>query len=185
MAVNTKVVLETIVERITELADERLGDELPEPIGALLTAELDPLCGCDDHTLEQDLRRAGYMGRVVEAELFAPARETPQWVSEELQKRFERTGSWPEAARELSFELARSEPLAKPSPDDESAASWRVSGPGGHVRHFVARRTIQFHLSRRGSKGGVGDPAELKRPWVYGFFVRTCEDALPAEASLE
>lgn len=43
--------------------------------------------------------------------------------------------------------FARAEPLGKPSPDEEAAMSWRVPGPGGHVRHF------------------------LVRPWLYGFYV--------------
>jgi hypothetical protein len=25
----------------------------------------------------------------------------------------------------------------------------------------------------------VDDPAELKRPWLYGFLVRACEEVLP------
>jgi hypothetical protein len=75
-----------------------------------------------------------------------------------------------------------SEPLGKPSPDDEAAMSWRVPGPGGHVRHFLARRTIEEYL-READAAVVEDPAELKRPWLYGFFVAACEEALPAEAA--
>ena len=60
--------------------------------------------------------------------------------------------------------------------------SWRVPGPGGHVRHFLARRTIEEYL--READAPVESPEELKRPWMYGFFVRACEEALPAGATL-
>jgi hypothetical protein len=65
--------------------------------------------------------------------------------------------------------FARAEPLGKPSPDEEAAMSWRVPGPGGHVRHFLVQCTIEDYL--RDVKGPVEDSAELKRPWLYGFYV--------------
>jgi len=51
------------------------------------------------------------------------------------------------------------------------------------VRHYLSRRAIGDELQKDPEQGPVDNPADLKRPWVYGFFVRACEEALPAEAS--
>jgi len=72
------------------------------------------------------------------------------------------------------------EPVGRPAPDDPAATTWRVPGPGGHVRHYLARRTIEDLLQGR-DRPFDGDPADLKIPWVYGFLVRACEEALPAD----
>ena len=53
-----------------------------------------------------------------------------------------------------------------------------MAGPGGHVRHFVARRTIEELLQGRDTAFD-GDPADLKTPWVYGYFLRACQEVLP------
>ncbi len=98
-----------------------------------------------------------------------------------LTERFAWTASWDEAVADACTELALSEPLGKPSPDDEAAMTWRIPGPGGHVRHFLARRTIEEYLGDI-AWPAADDPAELKRPWLYGFFVRACEEALPPDA---
>jgi hypothetical protein len=47
---------------------------------------------------------------------------------------------WSEAAAALAIELAAAEPPARPDPDDPRAVSWKVPGPGGHVRHYLAVR---------------------------------------------
>jgi len=44
---------------------------------------------------------------------------------------------------------------------------------------------LEDYLSASEATGPVvEDPAELKRPWLYGFFVRACEEALPEGVSL-
>ncbi len=56
---------------------------------------------------------------------------------------------------------------------------------GRQDRHLLARRTIEDYLSASEATGPVvEDPAELKRPWLYGFYVRACEEALPEGVSL-
>ena len=184
--VQTQVVLQTLVEHMFAVVEERRTDAPPP------TAVADILNGPDldvndggDPSLDGGLRHAGYLTRVLEAELFEPAQQPAEWLTDSLKERFETTDSWGDTIAEVSAELARAEPVEKPDPKDPDAFSWRIPGPGGHVRHFVARRAIETHLQEGESYYSVGDPAHLKRPWIYGFFVRACEEALPPEAEIE
>ena len=183
LPVDTGLVLQTLVEAVFARVEERRDDRPPDASAAVLETRDQALAGDNDPELDDGLRRAGYLARVVEAELFDPARQAAEWIPDVLRERFARTGSWSEAIAGACADIARSEPVGKPSPDDELAMSWRVPGPGGHVRHFLARREIEEHL-RELEEPVDGDPAELKRPWLYGFFVRACEEALPEEAVL-
>lgn len=109
--------------------------------------------------LEDPMAELGYCTRLAEAELFEPARAATPGLAERLA-----AGSAPELAREL----ADAEPAQRPDPSD-GAPSWTVPGPGGHVRHFVA---MQAHENRVPGS----DPAESKRAFMYGFFLRCCEE---------
>jgi hypothetical protein len=109
--------------------------------------------------LEDPMAVLGYCTRLAEAELFEPARAPTPGLAERLA-----AGSTPELAREL----ADAEPADRPDPSDD-APSWTVPGPGGHVRHIVA---MQAHEKRVPGS----DPAESKRAFMYGFFVRCCEE---------
>jgi hypothetical protein len=180
--VDTGLVLQTLVERMFGIVEGRRGDEPPEAAAAVLAAADLRLEGSRPQ-VEADLRHAGYLAREVEVELFEPARQPAEWVPQLLTERFASTASWDEAVAQACSELARAEPLGKPDPDDEAAASWRIPGPGGHVRHFLARRTIEEYLQAAGAPK-VEDPAALKRPWIYGFLVHACEEALPEGAAL-
>jgi hypothetical protein len=176
LPVNTKLVLDTLVARIFGIVEGRRVDGPPEPIAAVLAAT-DMRVAASHPQIEADLRHAGYLARVVEVELFEPARQPAEWIAEMLTERFAATASWDEAVAATCEQLARAEPVGKPSPEDEAAVSWRIPGPGGHVRHYLARHTIEDYL--RDAEGPVDDPAELKRPWLYGFLVRACEEVLP------
>lgn len=121
-------------------------------------------------TEEPRIARAGWLARVVERERFGPARAPCAWLREELR---ERSPDDPEAAIDATCAaLAASEPLDRPSPQDPAAATWRVPGPGGHVRHEIARRAIA-------DLGPPDPPATLKRAWTHGFLRRCCEEELP------
>ena len=183
ISVDTGLIMQTLVENAFALMEKRRAEKPPEDMVAVLEADQD-LTDAGDPALDSDLRHAGYQARVVEAEMFEPARVPADWVPAMLRERFARTLSWPQAVADLCGDLARSEPLDRPGPDDEAAMSWRVPGPGGHVRHYLARRTIEDRLVSREEPLPI-DPIELKRPWMYGFFVRTCEEALPPEAELD
>ena len=180
--VNTSVLLQTLVEAVHEQVEERRARrELIETPPALDADHA--LIGDNDPALERALRVCGYIARVVEVDIFEPAQRDADWVADRVAGARAHARDKDEAVAALCAELARAEPIAKPDPDDPNAISWQVPGPGGHVRHHVARRAIEELL--RGREAPIeGEPAELKRAWMYGFFVRTCEEALPHEPAL-
>ena len=164
MAVQSELVRVTMVETIRDRTLARVGEPLPHPVAEVLGMARRP-----------DLARAGYFFRVVETELFAPAREPAAWITEELRavadgdelRRVPAAASpWPHAVQDLAAGLADREPLERPDPRNPDAVTWRIPGPGGHVRHYVALALF-----------GDGDPA-LKRDVVYGFVLRCCEEAI-------
>ena len=180
--VKTNVILDTLVERVHDLVEDRLLTEPPEQILPVLDSREQLVVATKYPAVDRGLRRAGYFTRVIEVEIFEPAQKVADWAPELLEERFAKTSDWGQAIVSICTEIAKAEPIDKPDVDDENAWSWRVPGPGGHVRHFLARRSIGSHLQRDPEQGPVDDPAELKQPWIYGFFVRTCEEALPAGA---
>lgn len=180
--VKTNVILDTLVERVHDLVEERLLSEPPEEILPVLDSKEQLVVATKYPAVDRGLRRAGYFTRVIEVEIFEPAQKVADWVPELLEERYAKTSDWGQAIVSICTEIAKAEPIDMPDVDDENAWSWRVPGPGGHVRHFLARRSIGSHLQRDPEQGPVDNPAELKQPWIYGFFVRTCQEALPAGA---
>ena len=168
MSVRTELVLEQLVDRMLESVLERR----VRPHGDELMRRLDvagPRFLPDDHALARDIALAGYDTRIVEVERFSPARET-----------------FTEAAAPLALadperfaaELADAEPSGRPEPGDAAPASWRVPGPGGHVRHYLSLRTIgALHSERSRGTSAPADPTALKRCWWYGFFLRCVDEA--------
>jgi len=181
--VDTRLVLETLVEKVHDLVVDRMSEEPPEEILPVLDSKEQLVVATKYPAVDRGLRRAGYLTRVIEVEIFEPAQSIADWIPKKLEERFAKTEDWSEAIVSICAEIARAEPLEKSDPDDEDAWSWRVPGPGGHVRHYLSRRAIGDELQKDPEQGPVDNPAELKQPWVYGFFVRACEEALPAEAS--
>jgi hypothetical protein len=155
MSVRTELVLETMVGRLTDRIATLRENALPEPAASLLA-----------ETEDEALARDGYLMRIVENEMFEPARRPAEGL-------FDQSGG---DLGEQAGELARAEPLERPDPDQ--APSWRVPGPGGHVRHYVAMRLIEDRL-QTGAKPPPEGPKALKRPFMYGFFLRCCEEASP------
>ena len=181
--VNTAVLLQTLVEAVNEQVQERRATrELIKTPPALESEH--SLVGDNEPALDRALRVCGYLARVLEVEMFEPAQRVADWVVDSIAPHLARTGDENEAIAALCGELAQAEPIAKPDPDDPAAMSWRVPGPGGHVRHYVARRAIEECLRGRDTPID-GEPEDLKRAWMYGFFVRTCEEALADEAEGE
>lgn len=182
IAVDAGLIGKTLVEAVLNKVQEHPAPAPAEPAGPALDDADVAFAGNDEAALEMALRRAGYLARVVEAEMFEPARQTAQWLTARLQEQYALSADWSAAIGATCAQIARAEPVGKPHPDDPAAATWRVPGPGGHVRHYVARRAIEELLQGR-DRPVSGDPAELKIPWVYGFFVRACEEVLPHDAS--
>ena len=81
-------------------------------------------------------------------------------------------------AAALAFELAEAEPGDRPDPDDERARSWRIPGPGGHVRRYVALATA-VSLVDEPPPPGTPPAEQLKRAWPYGSFLRCCDEEPP------
>lgn len=133
ISVRSDVAAALLIDGLFEEAIARLAQRLPEVL---------------DHAENPRAARLGYLARVIETERFAPARERADWLAALLDEADVGTA----AAR-----LADDEPLEKTAPS-EGAPSWRIPGPGGHVRHFLALR--------------AGD----KRSWMLGFFARCLEE---------
>jgi hypothetical protein len=114
--------------------------------------------------------RLGYACRGVELERFEPARRPIEWLAEELRAR---------DGLELALELAGTEPDGRPDPGE--AASWRVPGPGGHVRHYLAVDGAAQLIASGGEDGGELpkgiELVELKGCWMLGFFLHCCREA--------
>lgn len=187
MPVHVDVIKEVLVDRILATVLERYPGEFGSPVETALEADLDPPL-CAGGELDRRLRRVGYLTRIVEAEMFEPARAPLDALADPLGRSLGQAGDWSDAVTAVSAELAREEPLPKPEPKDERAVTWRIPGPGGHVRHYVVSAAIADALQSRGNGQGrlpaaLGDPGELKRSWTYGFLVRCCEEVLPAPAS--
>jgi hypothetical protein len=178
IAVDAGLVGQTLVEAVFTRVQQRPAPTPPDPVDGALNDPLLSFARDGEARLEMALRRAGYLARVVEAELFEPARQHATWLEARLRERRTEAGGWAAAVSGTCADLARAEPVGKPHPDDPAAALWRIPGPGGHVRHYLARRTIEDQLQGR-DRPVDGDPAELKIPWAYGFFVRACEEVLP------
>ena len=165
ISVRTRVVLDTLVASITEAAAERVDLPLDAAVDdALARAHGDP-----------SLVRMGYLARVLEVERFERARRPMPWLAEEFARRRVDGTSWGQAAGALANRLAESEPPGRPHPDDDTAVSWKVPGPGGHVRFYLALRAA--------GEGPARLPDAAKRGWLAGFLVHCISEAAPPESS--
>jgi hypothetical protein len=138
----------------------------------------------DEAPEPHELAQLGYTSRMAETELFEPARKPMPWLAELLKERMEADADRVHAGAQLSRELAAEEPDEKPDPGE---GSWRVPGPGGHVRHFLALSAADELRQGRGN----GEPAitrelsagEAKRCFLYGFYARCYQEPTALSAS--
>jgi hypothetical protein len=165
MRVKTELVLEQLVSRVLGRALELRAKGLPPGGDEVIEAGPEPA----------ELARIGYRSRIAETEMFEPARKPMPWLAEMLDQR---TDSGAEATAELCRELAAEEPDDKPDPRQ---GSWRVPGPGGHVRHFLALAAADElrHGTGDGERPIMRElsTGEAKRCFLYGFYARCCEEA--------
>jgi hypothetical protein len=145
MSVRSELVKETLVDTICERVDASMANGVPPAVAVALEAA----------PSSERAARAGYFARIIETELFEAARAPMPQLAEELA-----------AGVEVARTLAAREPLDRPDPNDADAVSWRIPGPGGHVRHYVALRLVE------------DGRASLKSDFMYGFLVRCCEEVL-------
>jgi hypothetical protein len=186
MSVKTDLVKEFLVGRIQSTVAERHPHALRAEIEAALARAADEVSGDQagsvDEALAASVARAGYLARVVETELFEPARQ-PSTALEGPFKRPGDEGDDLEAIASASAQLANAEPAERPKPDDPHAMTWRIPGPGGHVRHYLALDAIQWLAGNNAvGAGNKGACVELKRCWLYGFFLRACEEIATPES---
>ncbi len=187
MAVRTELVKEFLVGRIHTIVVERHTEQLPPETEAALTRSaaklFDPPLREVEARLVARIARAGYLARVAEHELFERARE-PTAVLADQARGLVAEALTPEDALSLSVRLALAEPVARPDPHDERAITWRIPGPGGHVRHYVALASIAWALEdESGGPSGELNSEWLKRCWLCGFFLRSCEEVPPNAGS--
>ena len=147
ISVRTELVLETLVGSMNAAASERA-------IG----------------TGQALLRDMGWHSRGLELERFAEARKPMPWLATLMAAE----GDPSVAAESVSERLAQEEPLERPDPGE--APSWRVPGPGGHVRHYMALRAT--------SAAGEPDRLAGKRAWMIGFLRHCCLEVVGAQESL-
>lgn len=157
----TRVVLDTVVASITEAAAARMDLALDAAVDdALARVRGDPL-----------VARMGYLARVLEVERFERARRPMPWLAEAFSdERVDGTG-WGQAASVLAARLADAEPPGRPQPGDDAAVSWKVPGPGGHVRYYLALRAAGESPARL--------PEAAKRTWLTGFLIHCIREAVP------
>lgn len=166
VAVRTHVVLATLVDSMADAVSRRLDDPLDAPAEAALAS-----AGVDAR-----LARMGYLARALESERFDRAREPMPWLAAGLRRHRREGAGWSEAATALAIDLATGEPLdRRPDPADEAAISWRIPGPGGHVRHYLAMRAAV--------DAGRPDGPDAKRSWLIGFLIRCIWEAEPPDSA--
>lgn len=173
ISVKTELVLQELVENLAVEAEARAGDMLEPEVEEGLQAAPTVLAATE--LVDQEARaalvrlaRAGWHARLREIERFQAAAAPPTaGLSEAL-----RAGDWP-AAVSTCADLAAQEPLKRAAPADPAAVSWQVSGPGGHVRHYVALRAIGSSSDAVEAARSLGhdDPTPLKRVWLFGFLL--------------
>jgi hypothetical protein len=166
MRVRTELVLEQLVSRLLGRALELRSQEPGPGLSAALEAGPEP----------RELVRLGYASRLAETEMFEPARKSMPWLSQRVNAG--------EPIPEIGRGLAAEEPDEKPDPGE---GSWRVPGPGGHVRHFLALaaadEVIQGDSNRHPAPSRELSAGEAKRCFLYGFYVGCCEEAAVARPS--
>jgi len=164
--VRTDLVLDQLVSRLLGRAIELSSGEFDQTAENVLAEAPEPI----------RLARLGYASRVAETEMFEPARRAMPWLAE-----LSNSGS---PTAEICRALAADEPDDKPDPDE---GSWRVPGPGGHVRHFLALAAADevMHGDSNGQPAAARElsPGEAKRCFLYGFYLRCFEEGStpPAE----
>lgn len=197
MKVRADLVREHLVAQLHEEARVRYPGDIAEAIAEQLRRPLDRLDGperasalpTETVAFTTELARLGYVAREAETTFFEHAGGPIEWLSERLEEVSgeDDQARWEEIAA-LCAELANEEPDERPDPGPQAPVSWRVPGPGGHVRHYLAVGAA----AERGPKdrddnprlpAGIYEIGELKRCWLFGFLMRCCEESAEGPGS--
>ena len=163
ISVRTQVVLDTLVGSVADTVAERLSDPLDSEVETALAS----IPG------DAQLARMGYLARAVEVERFERAREPMPWLADHMRRSRPDGGTWSEAAAAVASDLAGTEPDDRPEPSDERSVSWKVPGPGGHVRYYLSLRTA--------APDGGPVTREMKWAWLAGFLLHCVREAAPPD----
>ena len=168
ISVRTEVVMDTLIGSLATAVSARIGQPLDDGVAAALAAT----------GAEATLARAGWHARAVELERFEPAQAPMPWLVELVRAACAAGEPWSAATAAVALELAGREPGQRPDPGDADAVSWRVPGPGGHVRHYLALDAAREHAPGT-------PPDQAKRSWLAGFLVHCCGEARLSAAADE
>jgi len=105
--VDTRLVLETLVEKVHDLVVDRMSEEPPEEILPVLDSKEQLVVATKYPAVDRGLRRAGYLTRVIEVEIFEPAQSIADWIPKKLEERVAKTDDWSEAIVSICTEIAR------------------------------------------------------------------------------
>ena len=126
----------------------------------------------------QTAARLGYFARSGEYAMFAHAQEPDDELLDALAARLEGVAPGPTATPDAVAELAADLVLAEPMDAQEGARGffWSLPGAGGDVR--VALRDRLARALRRSPDVSLYD---LRRTWMYGYFLRALQECFEDE----
>lgn len=135
---------------------------------------------CSDEAViaGQTAARLGYLTRAAEYAMLESAQELEDELLETLATRLDAAEPGPSAAEdtvaELAAELALAEPLEAGAP--ERGPLWALPGAEGELRLALRDR-----LTRALSRPQDVSLDELRRTWMYGFFLRGLQECFEDE----
>lgn len=162
--------------------DAMAGPQIEESILGLLRAGLPRVAqrDCSEAALAagQTAARLGYLARSGEHAMFAVAQEPDDALLDALAARLENVAPGPSATQdavaELAADLVRAEPIdAQPG---TPGAFWSLPGAGGD-----ARVTLRDRLARTLRRSPDVSLYELRRTWMYGYFLRALQECFENE----
>lgn len=126
----------------------------------------------------QTAARLGYLARAAEYSIFDAARELDDALLDTLAARLDDAGSGPHATQDTVAELAAELALAEPmdAQQGEDGPFWLLPGAGGELRI-----TLRDRLARALSRPPDVSLYELRRTWMYGYFVRSLQECFEDE----
>ena len=126
----------------------------------------------------QTAARLGYFARSGEQAMFALAQEPDDDLLDTLAGRLENVAPGPTATQDAVAELAADLVLAEPIDAQEGPRGpfWSLPGAGGE-----ARGALRDRLTRALRQSPDVSLYELRRTWMYGYFLRALQECFEDE----